>query len=91
MVQTVLTWKTMIHRLKSMLFYQFVTAIDQSGINIIFEWYLLRIMVFLVWGRDAEIIVKRKKADRRKTFKIKEKEKRRITGKSNNNNNHLWL
>ena len=33
------------------------------------ESYLLRIMVFLVRGKDAEKIEKMKKAERRKTFK----------------------
>ena len=59
--------------------------------NIIFEWYLLRIMVFLVMGRSAENVEKKKKTDRRKTLKSKKKEKQRIRGKSNNNNIHLWF
>ena len=47
-------------------------------------------MVFLVMGRGAENIEK-KKTDRRKTLKSEEKEKRRIQGKSNKNNRHLWF
>ena len=43
-----------------------------------FEWYLLRIMVFLV-------------TDRRKILKSEEKEKRRIRVKSNNHNINLWF
>ena len=48
-------------------------------------------MVFLVKGRGAENIEKKKKTDGRKTLKNEEKEKRRIQGKSNNNNKHLWF
>ena len=48
-------------------------------------------MVFLVMGWSAENIEEKKKTNRRKTLKIEEKEKRRIRGKSNNNNIHLWL
>ena len=48
-------------------------------------------MVFLVKGWSAENIEEKKKTDRRKTFKSEEKEKRRIRGKSNNNNIHLVL
>ena len=47
-------------------------------------------MAFLVIGRGAENIEK-KKTDRRKTLKSEEKEKRRIQGKSNKNNRHLWF
>ena len=43
-----------------------------------FEWYLLRIMVFLVMGWSTENIEEKKKTDRRKTLKSKEKEKQRI-------------
>ena len=39
-----------------------------------FEWYLLRIMVFLVMGQSAENIEEKKKIDKRKTLKSKEKE-----------------
>ena len=43
-------------------------------------------MVFLVIGWSAKNIKEKKKTDRRKTLKSEEKEKRRIWGKSNNNN-----
>ena len=43
-----------------------------------FEWYLLRIVVFLVMNRSAENIEEKKKTDRGKTLKSEEKEKRRI-------------
>ena len=56
-----------------------------------FEWYLVRIMVFLVRGTDAENIEKKKKIDRRKAFKNEKKEKRTVQGKLNNNDKHLWL
>ena len=48
-------------------------------------------MVFLVTGWSTENIEETKKIDRRKTLKNAEKEKRRIRGKSNNNNRHLWF
>ena len=34
-----------------------------------FEWYLLRIMVFLLWRRDAENIKKENKTDKKNTEK----------------------
>ena len=43
-------------------------------------------IVFLVRGRGAENIKKKKEE-----FKNEEKQKRRIQGKSNNNNENLWL
>ena len=46
-------------------------------------------MVFLVRGRGAEPIEEKIKADRRKTLINKDKEKRRMQGKSNNNIEHL--
>ena len=46
-------------------------------------------MVFLVRGTEAENIRKRRKQREEKTLKIEEKEKRRIQGKSSNNNKHL--
>ena len=55
------------------------------------EWYLLRIMVFLVMGRSAQNIEEKKKTDRRKILKSEEKEKRRIRVKSNNHNINLWF
>ena len=58
---------------------------------VIFEWYLLRIMVFLVGGQVQKTLKKKKKKYRRKTLQNEEKEKRRIQGKSNNNNKHLWF
>ena len=57
----------------------------------IFEWYLVSIMVFLVRGTDAENFEKKKKIDRRKAFKNEKKEKRTVQGKLNNNDKHLWL
>ena len=46
-------------------------------------------MVFLVRGRGAESIEEKIKTDRRKTLINEDKEKRRIQGKSNNNNEYL--
>ena len=46
-------------------------------------------MVFLVRGRGAENIKEKIKIDRIKTLINEDKEKRRIQGKSNNNNEHL--
>ena len=46
-------------------------------------------MVFLVRGRGAENIEGKIKTDRRKTLINEDKEKRRIQGKSNNNNEYL--
>ena len=48
-------------------------------------------MVFLARGMDAENIEEKIKTDRRKTLINKDKEERRIQGKSNNNNEHLWF
>ena len=48
-------------------------------------------MVFLVRGRGAENIEEKIKTDRRKTLINEDKEKRRIRGKLNNNNEHLWF
>ena len=48
-------------------------------------------MIFLVMGRSTENIAEKKKTDRRKTLKSEEKEKRRIRGKSNDNNIRLWF
>ena len=52
--------------------------------------FLLRIMVFLVMGRSPKKSKEKKKTDRRKSLKSEAKEKRRIRGKSNNNNKHLY-
>ena len=46
-------------------------------------------MIFLVMGRGAENI--ENKTDRGKTLKNVNKVKRRIQGKTNNNNEHLWF
>ena len=46
-------------------------------------------MVFLVMGRGVENIGEKIKKDRRKTLINEDKEKQRIQGKSNNNNEHL--
>ena len=49
-------------------------------------------MVFLVRGKGAENIEKKKKtARKKKTFQNEKREKRRIQGKSNDNNKHLWF
>ena len=48
-------------------------------------------MVLLVRGRSEENIKEKIKTDRRKALVNKDKEKRRIQGKSNNNNKHLWF
>ena len=48
-------------------------------------------MVFLVRGRGAENIEKKIKTDKIKTLINEDKEKQRIQGKSNNNNEHLWF
>ena len=48
-------------------------------------------MVFLVRGRGAENIEEKIKTDRRKTLINEDKEKRRIQGKLNNNNENLWF
>ena len=46
-------------------------------------------MIFLVMGRGEENIDN--KTDRGKTLKNENKVKRRIQGKTNNNNEHLWF
>ena len=48
-------------------------------------------MVFLVRGRVAENIGEKIRTNIRKTLINEDKEKRRIQGKSNNNNEHLWF
>ena len=48
-------------------------------------------MVFLVRGRGAENIEEKVKTDRRKLLINEDKENRRIHGKLNNNNQHLWF
>ena len=48
-------------------------------------------MVFLVRKRGAENIEEKSKTDRRKILIIEDKENRRIQGKSDNNNQHLWF
>ena len=58
---------------------------------IIFEWYLLRIIAFLVMGRSVENSEEKKETDKRKALKSEEKEKRRIRGQSKSNNIHLWF
>ena len=55
------------------------------------KWYLLRFMVFLVRGKGVENIEEKIKIQRRKTLINEDKEKRRIQGKSDNNNEHLWF
>ena len=48
-------------------------------------------MVFLVRGKGAENIEEKIKTDWRKILINEDKEKRKIQGKSNNNNDHLWF
>ena len=48
-------------------------------------------MVFLVRGSGAENIEEKSKTDRRKILLNEDKENRRIQGKSNNKNQHLWF
>ena len=48
-------------------------------------------MAFLVRGRGAENIEEKIKIDRRNALINEDKEKRRIQGKLNNNNEHLWF
>ena len=48
-------------------------------------------MAFLVRGRGAENIEEKIKIDRRNTLINEDKEKRRIQGKLNNNNENLWI
>ena len=82
-------FKTTMHRLKpvfsqsTLLFINLLLTSYLSG-------FLLRIMVFLVVGRSLENIKEKKKTDRRKTLKSERKENRRIRGKSNNSNIHLY-
>ena len=59
------------------------------SVNFMSEWYLLRIMVFLVRGKAAEILKKSKKTGRKKTLKNEKKEKWRMQRKSSNNNKYL--
>ena len=55
------------------------------------------VMVFLImeswfsWLWSAQNIEEKKKTGRRKSSKSEEKEKRKIRGKSNSNNMHLWF
>ena len=63
-------------KIKNQCFFSQLTL--PSIINVIYEWYLLRIMVFLVMGTSAENIEEKKKTDIRKSLKNKEKENRRI-------------
>ena len=48
-------------------------------------------MVFLVRGRGPENIKENIKTNRRKTLIIEDKGKRKMQGKSKNNNEHLWF
>ena len=48
-------------------------------------------MAFLVRERGAENIEEKIKIDRRNALINEDKEKRRIQGKLNNNNEHLWF
>ena len=48
-------------------------------------------MVFLVRGGMQKTLKKKEKTDGTITLKNEEKEKRRIQGKPNNNNKHLWF
>ena len=91
-------WSKM-HRLKPMFFANRHCSLI---IYVIFELYLLRtylltylnrtyLLALLVIGWSAENIEEKKKRDRIKTLTSEEKEKRRIRGKSNNSNIHLWF
>ena len=51
----------------------FLPIVSANRINVIFEWYLLGIIIFLVRRRDAENIGKKKKTDRKKKSKIRRK------------------
>ena len=51
----------------------------------------LRIIVFLYMGRNTKNIEEKRQTDRGKTLMSKQKEERRIRGKSDNNNKHLWF
>ena len=66
MVQKVLTCKATMHWLKPMLFDQVTLLSTNVVLMSIFQWYLLRIMTFLVQGRGEENIGKEKRTDRRK-------------------------
>ena len=70
--------KATMHKLKSMYFLPIETAINLRRINVIFEWYLLRMVVFLVRGKDAKNIEKKKKIDRRKALKMKRKKNHQL-------------
>ena len=78
------------HRLRSMFFTNWHCYLIISHYCHV-KWYLLRIRLFLVRGSGAENIGGKIKTGRRKTSKNDDKEKRRIQGKSNNNNKHLWF
>ena len=89
MFQKASMYKATMYRLKpffsqsKLLFNNLVLTSYLSGI-------LLRIMVFVVMGRNPENIKEKKKTDRRKTLESEEKEKRRMREKSNNNTAHLY-
>ena len=51
----------------------------------------LRIIAFLYMGRSTKNIEEKRQTDRGKTLMSKQKEERRIRGKSDNNNKHLWF
>ena len=57
----------------------------------VFTWNCFLCLAFLARGRGAENMEKKIKTDRGKTLINEDKEKRRIQGKSNNSNEHLWF
>ena len=79
------------HRLKPLFIVQLTLLSNNLVLSSYLNGILLRIMVFLVMGRIVENIEEQKKTDRRKTLKNQEKEKRRIRGKPNNKNTHIWF
>ena len=89
MVQKALTYKVTMYRLKAIFFSQLTLLPNDLVLMSYLIGILLRVMVFLFMGRSAKNIEEKKKTGRRKTLKSKEKEKRRIRGKSNINNIHL--
>ena len=89
MVKKALMYKTTTHRLKPF-FSQSTLLFNNLVLTSCFSGILLRTMVFFVMGKSPENIKEKKKTDRRKTLKSEEKAKRRVRGKSNNNNIRLY-
>ena len=53
--------------------------------------YLSGIYVILIWGRDVGNIEKKKRKQIEKNIKKLREKKAKNTGKTNNNNKHLWF